>query len=106
MDLFEQAMLQLALEKGVLADRPAVAGSTLCTYCASRRGDTAAVHHLASTGEGVNHPGRTETARARSCLELETASYRPPTAPGATRQWCGGRSRAPPKSHSSVAEAC
>lgn len=48
-DLFEQVMLELALEKGM-------PGGFYALHCASRRGDTAAVRHLASTGCDVNIP--------------------------------------------------
>ncbi|EMS62904.1 Ankyrin-2 [Triticum urartu] len=49
-DLFEQVMLEFALEKGMPA------GGFYALHCASRRGDSAAVHHLASTGYDVNMP--------------------------------------------------
>lgn len=49
-DLFEQVMLEFALEKGMPA------GGFYALHCASRRGDAAAVHHLASTGYDVNIP--------------------------------------------------
>ncbi|WVZ86206.1 hypothetical protein U9M48_033028 [Paspalum notatum var. saurae] len=48
-DLFEQVMLEFALEKGM-------PGGFYALHCASRRGDTAAVRHLASTGCDVNIP--------------------------------------------------
>ncbi|XP_066344287.1 protein VAPYRIN-like [Miscanthus floridulus] len=48
-DLFEQAMLEFALEKGM-------PGGFYALHCASRRGDTAASRHLASTGCDVNIP--------------------------------------------------
>ncbi|EES12357.3 hypothetical protein SORBI_3006G129800 [Sorghum bicolor] len=48
-DLFEQVMLEFALEKGM-------PGGFYALHCASRRGDTAAVRHLASTGGDVNIP--------------------------------------------------
>jgi ankyrin repeat protein len=49
-DLFEQVMLEFALEKGMPA------GGFYALHCASRRGDAAAVRHLASTGYDVNVP--------------------------------------------------
>ncbi|CAN6249168.1 unnamed protein product [Urochloa humidicola] len=48
-DLFEQVMLELALEKGM-------PGGFYALHCASRRGDAAAARHLASTGCDVNVP--------------------------------------------------
>uniref|UniRef100_J3LZ45 Uncharacterized protein n=1 Tax=Oryza brachyantha TaxID=4533 RepID=J3LZ45_ORYBR len=48
-DLFEQVMLEFVLEKGI-------PGGFYALHCASRRGDTAAVRHLASTGCDVNIP--------------------------------------------------
>jgi ankyrin repeat protein len=48
-DLFEQVMLEFALEKGM-------PGGFYALHCASRRGDTAAVRHLVSTGCDVNVP--------------------------------------------------
>nr|TKW05126.1 hypothetical protein SEVIR_7G155700v2 [Setaria viridis] len=49
-DLFEQVMLEFALEKGM-------PGGFYALHCASRRGDAAAVRHLvASTGCDVNVP--------------------------------------------------
>ncbi|KAL6650942.1 hypothetical protein ACP70R_009867 [Stipagrostis hirtigluma subsp. patula] len=48
-DLFEQVMLEFALEKGM-------PGGFYALHCASRRGDAAAVRHLASTGCDVNAP--------------------------------------------------
>ncbi|KAF0891755.1 hypothetical protein E2562_010950 [Oryza meyeriana var. granulata] len=48
-DLFEQVMLEFALEKGM-------PGGFYALHCASRRGDIAAVLHLASTGCDVNVP--------------------------------------------------
>ncbi|KAL5216128.1 hypothetical protein ABZP36_007529 [Zizania latifolia] len=48
-DLFEQVMLEFALEKGM-------PGGFYALHCASRRGDIAAVRHLVSTGCDVNIP--------------------------------------------------
>ncbi|XP_062185762.1 uncharacterized protein LOC133889267 [Phragmites australis] len=48
-DLFEQVMLEFALEKGM-------PGGFYALHCASRRGDSAAVRHLASSGCDVNLP--------------------------------------------------
>lgn len=48
-DLFEQVMLEFALEKGM-------PGGFYALHCASRRGDIAAVRHLASAGCDVNIP--------------------------------------------------
>jgi ankyrin repeat protein len=48
-DLFEQVMLEFALEKGL-------PWGFYALHCASRRGDTTAVRHLASTGCDVNIP--------------------------------------------------
>ena len=48
-DLLELVMLKFALEKGM-------PGGFYTLHCASRRGDTVSVRHLASTGCDVNIP--------------------------------------------------
>jgi hypothetical protein len=48
-DLFEQVMLEFALDNGM-------PGGFYALHCASRRGDAAAVRHLASSGCDVNIP--------------------------------------------------